>query len=139
MSDQKYKIKYTLDIETGEFTPDDLGDREMEGLTDQLVVVSIVKEKLDDEGESVSVMISDFSGDSENARVTSDDMFVVWLALADGLKNKEDLEPAARNVARMSGDLAKMLVFNQGKLKEVFEEARLEMLTELSKLEGEPN
>lgn len=136
MSDHTYKVKYELDVKTGEFEADDVEGIEEGGLTDELVLVSILKNEHED-GTGISISFIGFNGEDPKEDIPSDDMFLVWLALAESLQNDDSLPRPLRAITAAAIAATKMAI-NPNMLKDMLEEARLEVMSKLGE-KGEEN
>lgn len=83
--DKKYHIKYH--VELGEFTKE---QADGQGLTDALVLVSILRGPKPHEGEK-SIAIISADGYNGGQELISTELFQVWTFLADMLSQEDDL------------------------------------------------
>ncbi len=97
----RYRLKYRPDIQVGSFDKADVGDDE--GLTDALLIASVLKTP-----GGVSTMFwtfdgtkptTDLPGKQRVAEMDPDDLFGLWLILANSLAANELLSTGKRAVA----------------------------------------
>lgn len=94
----KYKLKYKLDMEVGEFTRKEMYDAFQEdnevGATDALMFASM----LYPEDGSLSVQFMGFDGRSGNLKQLEDiELFKVWQMLCHQLSNSKTLDEGQRH------------------------------------------
>jgi hypothetical protein len=95
MTTQKYKIRYTLKIETREedYTKEDV-ENENQGLCDDAIFVSIVKDK-----GGYSEYLMDFDGNS-HGRLTENDLFKHFCMLASKLSESDNIAEWKKLIAK---------------------------------------
>src|SRR5580692_2585145 len=112
MTEKKYKIRYTLKIETREedYTKEDV-ENENQGLCDDAIFVSIVKDK-----DGYSEFLMSFDGNS-HGRLTDDDLFKHFGMLASKLSESDNIAEWKKLIAKnVMEKLRAILIKDQNKM-----------------------